>query len=196
MFFKDKKLKAAELRSEAWHLYQEKTPFSIRKAAKLLLKAADYGDVLAMYTLGQLFEENLDLFENAGTESIKWYTAAANQDWAWAQLKLAKLYETGGLVTQSNEESLHWLTKAADNGLLDAQYELGLRYLEGRGIEQSYDKATHWIKLTADAGYKPGIAKLEELNARPNKTKIPSIYDELFEDLNGRAMENQKDAYR
>ena len=66
-----------------------------------------------------------------------------------AQLALAKAYDNGGGVAQSDNLAAKWYRTSADQGNATAQNNLGLMYRTGRGVEQSKEEAVTWYRKAA-----------------------------------------------
>lgn len=105
-----------------------------------------------------------------------------------ACLGIAKLYEVGEAIEQSQEEAVRWYRRAANLGnteakrkvteltgerkqlseaaLLgdaEAQYALGMIYLEGRGGAKNLVFARHWLTKAAEQGHAGAKQALETL---------------------------------
>ena len=105
-----------------------------------------------------------------------------------ACLEIAKLYEVGEAIEQSQEEAVRWYRRAANLGnteakrkvteltgerkqlseaaLLgdaEAQYALGMIYLEGRGGAKNLVFARHWLTKAAEQGHAGAKQALETL---------------------------------
>ena len=81
---------------------------------------------------------------------MEWFTKAAEQGDANAQLKLGVCFHYGRGVPQSYEKAVEWFTKAAEQGNASAQLNLGYYYGKGRGVIQSYEKAAKWFTKAAE----------------------------------------------
>lgn len=57
------------------------------------------------YEYGKWVEKNLE-------EAVKWYTKAANQEYAQAQYLLGKAYDKGEGVAKNDSEAMKWYLKA------------------------------------------------------------------------------------
>ncbi|HEY1271807.1 MAG TPA: tetratricopeptide repeat protein, partial [Terriglobales bacterium] len=75
-------------------------------------------------------------------------TQAAAGDVA-AQLALAKAFESGSGVSQSDKQAAAWYRKAADQGNAEAQNNLGVMYTAGRGVDESKQEAVKWYRRAA-----------------------------------------------
>ena len=113
-----------------------------------LLDAAELGDAIAQYEIGEWF-----LGRKSSTPSIDndiiavfWYRKAANQGLLEAQVKLASCYEKGYGVIKSKIEALKWYLKAANSGS---------EYAQQKVIELKYDKEIYRDVLK----YKPQLFK-------------------------------------
>jgi TPR repeat protein len=76
---------------------------------------------------------------------------------AGAQLALAKAYEEGNGVAQSDEQAALWYRKAADLGNAEAQNNLGTSYWSGRGVERDKQEAVKWYLKSARQKYPPAL---------------------------------------
>ena len=83
-------------------------------------KAADRGNVTSMYHLGLLAMVN----SIPTTESVRWWTQAANLGYAPAQRDLAKCYETGTAVPRDLARARDLLQRAAAQGDSEAHQRL------------------------------------------------------------------------
>ena len=59
---------------------------------------------------------------------MKWYHAAAEQEFAPAQCNLGLCYQTGRGVEQNQHQAVKWFVRAARQGDKTAQHNLGLHY--------------------------------------------------------------------
>ena len=89
------------------------------QAAQWLTRAAERGDVRAMYALGKLLIRGPKQDLAGG---LRWLTNAAEQGNQYAQYTLGKLYLLGRGVSQDKETALKWLSQAAAQGNQQARY--------------------------------------------------------------------------
>src|SRR5205814_641786 len=87
-----------------------------------------------------------------GQNDISSLLSKANQGDSQAQLLIAKAYEKGDGVPQSDEKAIQWYTKAAQNGNPDAQNALGVMYSTGHGVERDKEAAVRWYRMAAKQG--------------------------------------------
>lgn len=88
-------------------------------------------------------------------EAVKWYTLAAEQGNAEAQLKLGEFYYKGQDVPKDNFEAIKWFRLAAAQGHAKAQFMLGTSYQFGNGVFINYFEAIKWYRLAAVQGFEP-----------------------------------------
>jgi len=69
-----------------------------------------------------------------------------------AQVKLARMYETGQGVPKDFSEALKWYKEAADHGNALAQGTLGWFYQYGQGVETNFQTAISWYRKAAEQG--------------------------------------------
>jgi len=127
---------------------------NLNQAFWLYLKAAEQGDVDAMFIVGGLYMKGQGTPVNRA-EAFKWlYDAAINgRSSKESQKILAEFFLTGQGVPQNYTEALQWYELAAEGGDLEAQNELAYLYFTGQRVEKDYEKAHHWFKQAAEKGY-------------------------------------------
>jgi tetratricopeptide (TPR) repeat protein len=108
----------------------------------------------------QLGEKYYD--ENNYTEAVKWYSKAAEQGDAKAQLYLGDCYLFSKGVKCDTTEATKWYLKSAEQGNADAQYWLGHCYWVGNGVKTNISEAIKWYRKAAkqehpDALYELGL---------------------------------------
>jgi len=74
----------------------------------------------------------------------------AEQGDAIAQKSLARAYETGRGVQQSNHEAAYWYRKAAEKGNAFAQFMIGMMLHAGLGVEKDFSEAMKWLRLASE----------------------------------------------
>ncbi|MFN8770995.1 MAG: pentapeptide repeat-containing protein [Neisseriaceae bacterium] len=106
-------------------------------------KAANAGNINAMYELGCLCEREDDM-----EKAFFWYEKAANKRLPCAMFYLGFLYEKA----KNPREAISWYHKAANAGNTDALYSLGLLYEKVGKLEQAiiwYEKASELQNIKA-----------------------------------------------
>jgi len=129
-------------------------PKNMHKAFTLYLKAAERGNVDAMFIVGGLYMQGQGTAVNQA-EAFKWlYKAALNgRSSKESQRILAQFFISGKNVPQNYNEAVHWYEAAAKNGDPEAQSELAFLYFSGKAIDRDYDKAFYWFDIAARNGY-------------------------------------------
>ncbi|KAL9553735.1 hypothetical protein MBANPS3_003160 [Mucor bainieri] len=126
-------------------------------AIKLLHNAARLGYAPSQSKLGECYECGYFCPEDE-SQSIYWYSLAAQQDYPEACLALSGWYLTGSLKTkliaQSDQEAYLWAPKA--------YYTLGIYHQHGIGTPRSVDIANKWYKKAAHYGH-PDALKMNLL---------------------------------
>lgn len=86
-----------------------------------------------------------------------------------AQVDLAKRYEEGEGVDQSDSKAAEWFQVAANQGQAEAQYYLGWMYANGYGLPQDRVQAMIWFERSAAQGNKDAadlkMATMREMSA-------------------------------
>ena len=120
-----------------------------RDAVKYYRKAAECGDAIAQYNLGNCYF-NGDGVEKDEEEAVKWYRKSAEQENASAQYRLGLCYFNGEGVDQDKSEALKWFFKAAEQDNDEAQNLLGDCYFNGDGVEKDEAEAVKWYRKAAE----------------------------------------------
>lgn len=78
--------------------------------------------------------------------AMQFFTKAAQQNYAPAQLRLGELLD----ASEFDKEAAEWYRKAADQGNAAAEYHLGHMYVNGEGVERNTEKALYWFRRAAE----------------------------------------------
>ena len=101
-------------------------------------------EILILQLMGQYFHGDKRQCADA-LQAFDLFKKAAAQDCAEAQYWLARLYDDGVGVEQSNELAFAWYKKAAEQGFAEAYYYLASSYRDGKGVAQNDQLAFDWI---------------------------------------------------
>ena len=127
---------------------REEYEFALREFHRL----ADLGNAEAQRMLGVMYYRGLGVPRDVA-QSVHWYTRAAEQGHAGAQIYLANMYATN---SEFAAEAVHWYTRAAEQGDRSAQFNLGSIYDHGWGVVPEDDaQAVRWYTRAAERGH-PG----------------------------------------
>ena len=167
------------------------------EAAKWYGKAADQGNVEAMFRLARLVSEGAQGVKKNLELAAKLYESAARQGHVEAQNWLGYSYQHGYGIQQSDASAIEWYKKAADAGLAVAQNNLGLMYLDGKGVARDYDKAFALFEQAAKQNDPWGLNNLGGLyemgwGIKQDRQKALGYYKQAFGKGNKRAGENMK----
>lgn len=134
-------------------------------------KAAEAGDPAAQTQLGLAYRNGKGVPQDL-QEAVKWYTLAADKNYAEAQAYLGFMYMTGRGVRRNDVEAAKWHRKAAEQGNSLGQYNLGLMYMHGRGgVEASKPYAYVWLKAAAEQNNGSAQVQLATLNQQMSKAE-------------------------
>lgn len=111
---------------------------------------AEAGDATAQFSLGLLYTLGAEGVERNAALAAKWFRLAAEQGHAAAQCRLARHYEFGAGVPQSDKEAVKWYAAAAAQGDASAQRRLGDLAKAGKGTDKSDVRAASWYRKAAD----------------------------------------------
>ena len=124
----------------------------IELAEEWALKAAQLGQVEAMYWLGEGYavyakdmleedpEESKTYFEHAH----RWLEQAAKHNHPAAILELANFYRRGDVVDKDVAKSIELVEQSAKLGEVQAMRDLAFIYANGLGIDADEEKADFW----------------------------------------------------
>ena len=112
-------------------------------AFRELSKAADYGDVKALYLVGVM------RYYGRGTEkdykeALRLFRSAAGKGDAWAMDAVGVMYYFGRGVGRDFGKAAEWFRKAADLGQDAAANNLAALYLTGQGVRKDRAEAEKW----------------------------------------------------
>lgn len=101
-------------------------------------------------------------------KAFREYQRAAEKGIAFAQYRLARLYEQGRGTAQDDAEAVRWYRAAAEQGYPPAQIALGKRYEQGSGVPQDeaaalalFEKAAEYersVKYWESPPHPPAVA--------------------------------------
>ncbi len=125
-------------------------------AVNLLTKAAGQGYLDADVMLVRLSHDR-QCDARTGKKALERIKSEAQKGNGFARYQMAKLYEKGLGVPQSNDMAAHFYLQAAKWGDADAQYFLGKMYQQGlipqRPVEQPADVSWHAKKTWKAGGF-------------------------------------------
>lgn len=110
------------------------------------------GDAKSQTELGCCYSEGVGVARDYG-QAVKWYQAAAEQNYARAQYLIGMCCHQGNGVERNDQVAVEWFRKAAEQGHPEAQYQLGKCYENGYGVRQIKKVAAEWYRAAAEQGY-------------------------------------------
>ncbi|KAI7899713.1 uncharacterized protein BX663DRAFT_520137 [Cokeromyces recurvatus] len=137
----------------------------INYARQLFSQAAQLGYAPSQFRLGLAYENGQLQCPIDPRRSIAWYSRAAEQDDANAELALSGWYLTGaeGVLGQNDQEAYLWAKRAAEKGLPKAEYAIGYYTETGVGVLRNLEEAKVWYKAAADHGDQKAKQRLSAL---------------------------------
>ena len=127
---------------------------SLKKAMRLYQRAADLGDVLAMYYLGVSYQNGRGLKLDT-KKAVKYFRMAADRGDARAQYALGICFKKGRGVARDDAEAFRFYKLAAEQGLTEAEFALGVMYAIGLGVTRDVaDVAEEAVRLLKGAAAK------------------------------------------
>lgn len=131
----------------------------------LMKELAENGVAESQYMLGVIYKTGTHLIKANKRQALKWYRAAANQNYPEAELWMSRAYEVGfGELQIDSKASLQFLKRAAEHGEETAQMHLAMQAEK----KEDFETAFRWYQLAADRGqdeaeYKIGRVYFEGL---------------------------------
>ena len=149
-------------------------PVDVINAQKWYAMAAEQGDPVAQYLLGNLYQlGHLDSKPDYA-EAKKWYSSS-QANYAPAAVALGFVYDT---VEDDYQNALTEYERAAKAGDPVGQFNAGLVYEEGKGRPVDFEKAAAYYLQAAEQGHLQAMVQLGDvsLNGLHDKTKALSWY--------------------
>lgn len=136
-------------------------------AAQLYTKAADLGHKDAAFRLGEAYEYGQLNCPKDAALSVHFYTLAAEQGHALAQMALCAWYMVGvqGMLDKDEGEAYEWARRAAEQGLPKAQYTVGYFTEMGIGCRRDPLEANVWYVRAADQGEERAKHRISAIRA-------------------------------
>lgn len=142
------------------------------------LSQAAKGSVSAQVLLGIVYLDGSSGVAADPQRAAHWFERAALQGSAYAESRLAALYESGQGVPRDLKLAADWWRRAAKRGDMGAQLQLGRMYMTGVGMPQDLVEARKWLERSASAGSGEAAYLLSHLYRRG----IGGIKDETTAD--------------
>lgn len=138
------------------------------EAKAYIEKAAELGFPPAQYKMGYCYE-----FSSLGCKfdpnlSVHWYTIAAQQGEAEADMSLSKWYLCGAEGCFKKDEALafKYAESAAARGLASAEFAMGYFYEVGVHVSQNVEEARKWYEKAAAHGNGDAKSRIEGISRR------------------------------
>ena len=145
----------AEAQFELADLYmQSEHDDDITLAEEWALKAAENGNVEAMYWLGEGYTVYAKELREEDPEESKahfelayyWLSKANIEKHPAATLELAGFYRRGDVVEKDEVKSVALVKQAAELGDVQAMRDLAFIYENGMGVEANEEQADYWTQ--------------------------------------------------
>ena len=127
------------------------TDVDLLQAMLYFEKAAELGNVDALYGLGKLYLRK-DFEGYDPVKAAEYLEDAAKQEHSYAQYLLGKLLLRGEDIPQDLEAAIQWLEKSAEQDNQYAQYLLGKILLRGDGVEADPKRAVELLERSIEQG--------------------------------------------
>lgn len=126
------------------------------------MKLAEAGSAHAMFVLGRMYYEGVNIPQNY-TVARHWFEKAGKAGDIWALNYLGYCYYYGRDIPKDDQKAWFYFSKAASLGNHCGMYKVGDMYYSGRFVHQDFEKAYYWYKkaigcIQKDCPEYPGIA--------------------------------------
>jgi TPR repeat protein len=148
----------------ARHLVDDSAMPDYGSAAVLLREAADLGDSLAQFYLGQFYNAGLGVPLDPN-EAVIWFRKAADAGVVGAIESLGLMHVAGTGLDRNYETAFSLLRKAADEGSASAEFGLADLYNAGLGVERDPEAAVASYLRAAERGSAEACLRLGVLYA-------------------------------
>ena len=135
------------------------------------MTAAEQGDPIALYNLGQLYRLGRGTFIDY-FKAGDYYLLAARQGHVGAQRNLGFLYYHGRLGRAQRDQAFSWLSRAAAQGDPDSQWSVGTMLYNGELVKADPVKAYAWYWLATENGHENGQYALAALDKKLSPQQI------------------------
>lgn len=102
--------------------------------------------------------------------------ARAEAGEAQAQYDLARAYERGQGLPQSDQEAVHWLTAAAVQDHPEAALDLGWMLANGYGVEKDAEQAFYWFARAAVLGVEAAAGQRDAIASELDPERRTILY--------------------
>ena len=116
-----------------------------------LKKAAEAGDALAQYQLGEALLQQPGHTQETSATAMRWLRLSAENGNTEAMIVLGRLSRTGVGILQNFGESAKWLHVAARRGNPEGMLEYGRLFRDGIGVEKDPLRAYVWFNRASAA---------------------------------------------
>ena len=120
-----------------------------QEGIKLLLQAAEIGNIDAMNNLGMLYYRGYGVKQDY-TQALKWFRKGASYGNQVAYENLAMMYEKGCGVPRNRKLALDMYLAMAEEGSEHSMTSIGRLYYNGIEDKPDYQKALYWYSKAAD----------------------------------------------
>ena len=116
-----------------------------------LKMAAEAGDALAQYRLGEAMLQQPGHTQETSTAAMRWLRLSAENGNTEAMIVLGRLSRTGVGILQNFGEAAKWLKVAATRGNPEGMLEYGRLFRDGIGVEKDPVHAYVWFNRASAA---------------------------------------------
>ena len=128
-----------------------------QETARVYLKAAQKGDVDAMYKLGMAYLEGIGT-DIHPLKAVAWLSRAAENGIPEADLEIGNLFYAGDVIEKNRDKARQHYLHAAEEGNAMAMYNIGKMYQEDAGT-----LAVQWYEKAAENGLPKAMNQLAQM---------------------------------
>ena len=136
-------------------------PQDVKTGLAQLRKAAEGGDVEALYKMGILALTG-KYGEKDQSQAVAWLKKAAEKGHKRAHYYMSAAYLSGVGVEENIPEAYSWAWKGAEAGDLESAYILGMSLMAGENVPEDRVEGLKWLQIS--------LALMGESDSRYKKT--------------------------
>jgi len=172
-----------------------------RQSLADLVRCANEGDMHAEARLGEMYLNGDEGAEKDPNFAVLWFSKAAKQGLAFAEVQMGHFYRDGLGVVKSIPQAVYWYESAADQGDTTAMLALGDLYKRGwYGIPADFKKSYEWYYKAAclgsfEAEYRIAWLLVRGVKGEPGVTRGIEILTDSANQGNTEALSELGDMY-
>jgi TPR repeat protein len=139
------------------HQCRKPNPTTDKEIVERVREWVGKGEAWAQISMAQCYRDGKHGLKQSYVMARMLFEKAVAQGDPDAMFNLARLYENGQGVAQSDEKTAELYAMAVEQGHASAMFNLGNAYRDGQGVVQSFKKAAELFAMAAEQGHVKAI---------------------------------------